>query len=110
MTREGEWTVVQQGMDEGRVWRAAITGTPLPCATSLKPHTAIVGESLGEICNLVDGRAKPAQSALLAIVREDPARTLAEVRRLEMQAHYDVRETGVNQRWLGAVLALAHAV
>jgi hypothetical protein len=72
------------------------------------PHTAIVGESRGEIRNLVDGRAKSAQSALLAIAREDPARTLAEVRRLEMPTHHDVRQADVNQRRLGAVLALAH--
>ena len=36
------------------------------------PHTAIVGESRGDIRNLVDARAKPAQRALLAIAREDP--------------------------------------
>jgi uncharacterized protein len=56
----------------------------------------------------VDDRAKPAQRALLAIARENPARTLAEVRRLEMPAHHDVRRTDVNARRLGAVLALAH--
>ena len=72
------------------------------------PHTAIVGESRGEIRNLVDGRAKPAQRALLAIASGDPARTLAEVRRLEMPGHHDVRRADVNQRRLGAVLALAH--
>src|SRR5688500_9420846 len=72
------------------------------------PHTAIVGESRGEIRNLVDGRARPAQRALLAIARADPARTLAEVRRLEMPARHDVRRADVNERRLGAVLALAH--
>src|SRR5688500_12268730 len=72
------------------------------------PHTAIVGESRGEIRNLVDGRARLAQRALLAIAREDPARTIAEVRRLEMPAHHDVRRADVNARRLGAVLALAH--
>ncbi len=72
------------------------------------PHTAIVGESRGEIRNLVDGRARPAQRALLSVARGDPARTLAEVRSLEMPAHHDVRRTDVNERRLGAVLALAH--
>jgi uncharacterized protein len=57
---------------------------------------------------LVDGRAKPAQSALFAIAREDPARTLAEVRRLEIPTHHDVRQADVNQRRLGAVVALGH--
>jgi hypothetical protein len=72
------------------------------------PHTAIIGQSCGEIRNLVDGRAKPAQQALLAIARDDPSRTLAEVRRLQMPPHHDVRQADVNERRLGAVLALAH--
>jgi len=72
------------------------------------PHTAIIGRSQGTIRNLVDRRAGPAQDALLAITREDPARTLADVRRLEMPAHHDVRPRDVNAKRLGAVLALAH--
>ncbi len=72
------------------------------------PHTAIVGPSAGVIRNLVDGRARPAQEALLAIARDDPARTLAEVRRLEMPPRHDVRPSDVHARRLGAVLALAH--
>ena len=58
--------------------------------------------------NLVDRQARPAQDALLAIAREDPSRTLAEVRRLEMPARHDVRASDVNEKRLGAVLALAH--
>jgi hypothetical protein len=73
-----------------------------------EPHTAIVGEPAGTIRNLVDRRAGPAQEALLAIARQDPAQTLGEVRRLEMPAHHDVRAADVNERRLGAVLALAH--
>jgi hypothetical protein len=56
----------------------------------------------------VDGRARPAQEALLNIVRDDPSRTLAEVRRLELPARHQVREVDVQARRLGAVLALAH--
>ena len=69
----------------------------------------------GTIMNLVDREARPAQEALLAIAREDPSRTLAEVRRLDcgdaasrMPAHHDVRAADVNEKRLGAVLALAH--
>jgi hypothetical protein len=72
------------------------------------PHSAIVGEPAGTIRNLVDGRAAAAREALLTIARDDPARTLAEVRRLEMPAHHDVRARDVQERRLGAVLALAH--
>src|SRR5262245_12881963 len=93
------------------------------------PHTGIVGEHAGTIMNLVDRGARPAQDALLAITRDDPSRTLAAIRaayahsasafalrapadrsapRLVMPAHHDVRATDVNEKRLGAVLALAH--
>jgi hypothetical protein len=72
------------------------------------PHTAIVGQHAGTIRNLVDRRARPAQDALLAIARVDPSKTVAEVRRLEMPARHDVRRRDVNEKRLGAVLALAH--
>src|SRR6476660_6147463 len=109
VTREGEWAIVQQGMNEGtRMARRYHWHSADVRDFTDNPHTAIVGESRGEIRNLVDGRAKPAQRALLAIAREDPARTLADVRRLEMPRHHDVRAADVNEKRLGAVLALAH--
>jgi hypothetical protein len=45
---------------------------------------------------------------MLTIVRDDPAKTLAGARRLTMPAHHDVRPADVNEKRLGAVLALAH--
>jgi hypothetical protein len=109
LTSDGEWAVVQQGMHEGRRlarryhWHSASVRE-----FTADPHTAIVGQTQGVIRNLVDGRAAPAQDALLAIAHEDPEKTLAQVRRLEMPAHHDVRRSDVNARRLGAVLALAH--
>jgi hypothetical protein len=109
VTREGEWAIVQQGMNEGmRLARRYHWHSATVRDFTADPHTAIIGEPRGEIRNLVDGRARPAQRALLAIARDDPARTLAEVRRLQMPGHHDVRQADVNQRRLGAVLALAH--
>jgi len=109
VTREGEWAIVQQGMNEGmRLARRYHWHSATVRDFTADPHTAIIGESRGEIRNLVDGRARPAQQALLAIARDDPAKTLAEVRRLHMPGHHDVRQQDVNQRRLGAVLALAH--
>src|SRR6185436_10967706 len=109
LTADGEWAVVQQGMNEGSgLARRYHWHSPTVRDFVSDPHAAIVGESAGTIRNLVDGRARPAQEALLTIARDDPARTLAEVRRLEMPAHHDVRARDVHERRLGAVLALAH--
>ena len=109
LTSDGEWAIVQQGMNEAtRTARRYHWHSATVRDFTTEPHTAIVGEHAGTIMNLVDRQAGPAQDALMAIAREDPARTLADVRRLEMPAHHDVRAADVNEKRLGAVLALAH--
>ena len=84
VSKAGEWTVVQQGMNDatGLARRYHWHSATVRDFTS-EPHTAIVGESVyaGAIMNLVDSRAKAAQAALLEIARENPERTLREVPR-----------------------------
>src|SRR5215813_2888713 len=71
LTSDGEWTVVQQGMNEGsRLARRYHWHSADVRDFTADPHTAIVGQSQGVIRNLVDRRAAPAQDALLAIARE----------------------------------------
>ncbi len=109
LTADGEWAVVQQGMNEdSRLARRYHWHSATVRDFTADPHTAIVGQHAGTIMNLVDRQARPAQDALLTIARDDPSRTLTEVRRLRMPAHHDVRREDVNEKRLGAVLALAH--
>ena len=109
VTSDGDWAVVQQGMNEAsRLARRYHWHSAAVRDFTSDPHTAIVGQSGGAITNLVDARARPARDALLTIARDDPARTIAEVRRLQMPTHHDVRAADVNEKRLGAVLALAH--
>jgi hypothetical protein len=109
VSRDGEWTVVQQGLNPAsRMARRYHWHSPAVRDFTCEPHTAIVGTPGGLIQNLVDHRAKPAQEALLTIARADPDRTLAEARRLVMPAHHDVRAQNVDLKRLGAVLAVAH--
>src|SRR5205085_4969931 len=81
VTRQGEWAVVQQGMNEATAmarryhWHSATVRDFVR-----EPHAAIVGEPQGTIMNLVDRRADAAQAAMLAIARERPERTLAQAR------------------------------
>jgi uncharacterized protein len=109
LTNDGEWAIVQQGMNEAsRLARRYHWHSATVRDFTSEPHTAIVGQHAGTIMNLVDRQAHAAQEALLAIARDDPARTLAEVRRLDMPAHHDIRRSDVNEKRLGSVLALAH--
>ena len=109
LATDGEWAVVQQGMNEAsRLARRYHWHSATVRDFTAEPHSAIVGQHAGTIMNLVDRQARPAQEALLSIAREDPSRMLAEVRHLQMPAHHDVRAADVNEKRLGAVLALAH--
>ncbi len=109
LSREGDWTVVQQGMNDASGlarryhWHSASVRD-----FTIAPHTAIVGEPQGTIMNLVDAQARPAQNALLAIAHEHPDKTLAEARKLSLPSHHDVRAENVDLKRLGAVLALAY--
>ena len=110
LATNGEWAIVQQGMNEGTRlarryhWHSA-TVKDFTC----EPHTGIVGPgSVHLIQNLVDERAKPAQGALLAVANDNPQRTLTEVMKMRMPVHHDVRAKDVDLKRLGAVLAVSH--
>jgi hypothetical protein len=109
VTANGEWAVVQQGLNDrtGMArryhWHSAAVADFV-----VEPHTGIVGENQGTIMNLVAAQANPVQIALLEIARERPEKTLADARRLVMPARHDVRAPDVDLKRLGAVLALAY--
>jgi hypothetical protein len=109
VSEDGEWTVVQQGLNSSsRLARRYHWHSATVCDFTCEPHTGIVGQPVGLIRNLVDHRARPAQDALLTIARADPERTLNEARRLVMPPRHNVRSNDVDLKRLGAVLAVAH--
>ncbi len=109
LTRQGEWAIVQQGMNEqSRLARRYHWHSATVKDFTCEPHTAIVGEHAGVIQNLVDERARPAQDALLTVAGEEPQRTLSEVVKMRLPAHHDVRARDVDLKRLGAVLAVSH--
>ncbi|HEY3039072.1 MAG TPA: DUF763 domain-containing protein [Pyrinomonadaceae bacterium] len=109
VTANGEWAVVQQGLNDrsGMArryhWHSAVVKDFVA-----EPHTGIVGENQGTIMNLVDAHAAPAQTAMLDIAREHPDKTLNVARHLRMPAHHEVRAVDVDLKRLGAVLAVAY--
>jgi hypothetical protein len=109
VTDSGEWAIVQQGLngDRGTARRYHWHSASVRDFTAA-PHTGIVGEPQGVICNLVDRDARPAQDAMLAVAHEPPDHTLREIARLVMPAHHEVRPKDIDSKRLGAVLALAY--
>jgi uncharacterized protein len=109
VTADGEWAVVQQGLnDQTGMARRYHWHSPTVRDFVSEPHTGIVGEHQGTIMNLVDTKARRAQSALLEIAHERPEATLQAARHLKLPAHHDVREKDVDLKRLGAVLAVAY--
>lgn len=80
LTDEGDWAVVQQGMNA-----ASRTARRYHwCSSNLRsfveePHTGIVGENRGKILNLTDSRARPARNTIVDIAHENPDRIIREV-------------------------------
>jgi uncharacterized protein len=108
LTAGGEWAVIQQGLNDaaGLARRYHWHSATVRDFTS-EPHTAIAGEPQGEIMNLVDAAAGPAQAALLAISHQDPEVTVRDLC-LSMPSHHEVCPVGVDLKRLGAVLAVAY--
>ncbi len=108
VTLEGEWVIVQQGMNEDTRTARRYHWHSLRLHSFVEePHTAIYGPNRGALLNLTHRDAAPTREGILTVTRESGA--LLEMRRhLVMPAHHDVRSQDINIKRLGAILALAH--
>ncbi len=109
VSSEGEWAVVQQGMNDasGMARRYHWHSTAFKEFTET-PHTFIYGHNQGLILNLTDKGASPTKAGMLQLIQEKPAHLLPEIRNLIMPSHHDVRTKDVDLKRLGSVLAVAH--
>jgi hypothetical protein len=109
ITDQGEWSVVQQGMNDatGMARRYHWHSKQLSSFVET-PHTYIYGKNQGDILNLTDTQASPAKQGIVNIALEDPSYMLPEIRKIILPMHHDVRAADVNLKRLGSILALAH--
>jgi len=107
LSNEGEWTVVQQGMNDatGTARRYHWHSQNLPSFVN-EPHTAICGINPGLILNMTDNDATPARHSIMEIAHESPERMMKEIQ-LIMPAHHEVRSKDVDLKRLGTILWLA---
>jgi hypothetical protein len=109
ISREGQWTVIQQGMStrDSTARRYHWHSDGLRSFVE-EPHTAICGVNQGMILNLADRQASPARDGILTVTRERPESMMQDVQQLVLPSHHDVRAEDINLRRLGAILWLAH--
>lgn len=117
---DGQWTVVQQGMHQGRRQARRYHWLSEGLRSFVDdPHNAVEGEPRGEIVNLADRRAGPNRDGALALVAQGPDRIVATLRKLreasvpQLQPHlqlpgyHEVRASDVVLRRLHGALAAA---
>jgi hypothetical protein len=133
-TADGDWCVVQQGMNPEQCEARRYHWSSDTVAGFLdSPHTAIEGRNMGSILNLADSEAAANRSAGLALVRQGPRPVISVLKdmgtrrpgtldlfgddglsaqgalgqHLQMPAHHDVRAADVDLKRLHATLAAA---
>jgi hypothetical protein len=129
VSAQGEWVVVQQGMDPNRREARRYHWLSRGLASFVDaPHSAIDGVNRGQIVNLTDRRAASSRTAQLELIESGPDAVigaLARVRRpaakpkpapryeqqtlphLQMPAHHEVTANDVVMRRLHASLSAA---
>ena len=109
VTNEGKWAVVQQGKnDNNGMARRYHWHSPTMTSFIEEPHAFIYGKKQGQILNITDKKAGVTRNGILNIVQEDTDIMLAEIRKLTLPCHHDVRAKDVDLKRLGSVLAIAH--
>lgn len=125
LSSEGDWTVVQQGMNVNTKTARRYHWSSENLRSFIEePHSGITGESEGLILNLTDRNAKSTRERILSFTKENPDRMISEIknimkhensiyeinrqRTITMPAHHDVKAEDVNLKRLGAVLATAY--
>lgn len=109
VSRSGEWTVIQQGMNNNTAtarryhWHSSALKSFVE-----EPHTFIYGENQGQILNLVHKQAKTTQQGIKNILTENPTHILPEIKKLMMPKDHEVKAKDVNMKRLGSILAVAY--
>ncbi len=110
LTDEGDWTVVQQGMNKnnGMARRYHWHSEQFQSFVE-EPHTYIYGRRhAAPILNLTSGEAKATKKGILELTTESPDKIMKEIRKIiVLPGHHEVQAKDVNMKRLGSILALA---
>jgi len=108
LSNNGDWAVVQQGMsDSSSTARRYHWHSENLKSFVEEPHTGICGINQGEILNLTANDASITRASMLAITDERPNQIIAEIQKLVMPAHHDVKAKNLDLKRLGSILWLA---
>ena len=108
VTKEGDWSVIQQGMNPNeRMARRYHWLSSSLRSFMEEPHTSVCGRNQGLILNLTDKLAAPTKEGIVKLTKESPDKLMREVSIIRPN-HHEVKAEDVNLKRLGAALILAH--
>lgn len=108
VTKEGDWSVIQQGMNPNeRMARRYHWLSSSLRSFMEEPHTSVCGRNQGLILNLTDKLAAPTKEGIMELTKESPDKLMREVSFI-LPNHHEVKAEDVNLKRLGAALILAH--
>jgi len=108
LSNEGDWTVIQQGMNpSNKSARRYHWHSDKVDSFVNEPHAAVCGDYQGDILNLVDADATPAQKGILEITKEKPVKLLTEIPKMTLPKYCDIKTKDVDLKRLGSILWLA---
>ena len=108
VTKEGDWSVNQQGMNPNeRMARRYHWLSSSLRSFMEEPHTSVCGRNQGLILNLTDKLAAPTKEGIMELTKESPDKLMREVS-IILPNHHEVKDEDVNLKQLGAALILAH--
>ncbi len=109
LTADGEWAVVQQGMNDASGMARRYHWLSSDFQSYLNsPHSGVTGENQGLILNLAHHDADVTRDSIVKLGEEHPDKIMGEVRKIVMPGHHEVLSADVNLKRLGAALTLAH--
>ncbi len=109
VTADGEWTVVQQGMNDTNGYARRYHWHSETFSSYISdPHTSICGLNQGLILNLTDQDAGITQNGIIQVANQHPTMMIQEIQKIKMPAHHDVKAKDVDLKRLGSIIAMAY--
>lgn len=108
VTKEGDWSVIQQGMNPNERMARRYHWLSSSLRSFMEElHTSVCGRNQGLILNLTDKLAAPTKEGIMELTKESPDKLMREVS-IILPNHHEVKAEDVNLKRLGAALILAH--
>ncbi len=109
VSKTGDWAVIQQGMNTAEKMARRYHWHSKNVRSFVDdPHSAVIGENVGDIINLSDSRAQRNRTGIVEFLSQHPDMQKKEMRMLVMDRPHELKPQHVDSKRLGAVLALAY--